>query len=116
MTTEDLFFDKPKMDNNSGKFINIDEGKLTIGIKTYIIQFIGTVSLTITICSIYYGIIIEDLKTQLNTTQLEKNQMLISRKMDSTGFVRSNQLQELQEQMQQIIEDNNRLKKKLNVR
>lgn len=103
-----IFLENKKSMNNTSS-INVDKGNLQIGIKTYIMQFIATVSITITGCSIYYGIIISDLKNQLNTVQLEKNQIMISRRLDSTGTARNIQLE-------QLIEDNKLMKEKLGIK
>lgn len=104
-----VFLQNKKRSMSDSSSINIDKGNLQIGIKTYIMQFIATVSITITGCSIYYGIIISDLKTQLNSAQLEKNQLLISRRLDSTGTARNLQLEKL-------IRDNELLKEKLGIK
>lgn len=104
-----IFFEKVKTNQMNNTSINIDEGKFQIGIKTYIMQFIATVSITITGCSIYYGIIISDLKNQLNTVQLEKNQIIISKRMDSTGSARNIQIE-------QLIRDNQLMKAKLGIK
>lgn len=103
-----IFLENKKSMNNTSS-INVDKGNLQIGIKTYIMQFIATVSITITGCSIYYGIIISDLKNQLNTVQLEKNQIMISRRLDSTGTARNTQLE-------QLIQDNKLMKEKLGIK
>lgn len=103
-----IFLENKKSMNNTSS-INVDKGNLQIGIKTYIMQFIATVSITITGCSIYYGIIISDLKNQLNTVQLEKNQIMISRRLDSTGTARNVQLE-------QLILDNKLMKEKLGIK
>lgn len=83
------------MTDLNGKTIDVEKGVVAMGVKTYVAQFVATVGLTITGCSFYYGIIISDLKTQLNTSNLEKNQLSIQHRIDSTATKRSEQLEEL---------------------